>query len=82
MAYRTTRISVIDFDSAEEYWEKPEVQANIMVAEFVQGKPYTCSALKPSKGKEVTKLNREAYLFDISKTDHIFSVMSEKSYRF
>ena len=50
-----------------------------MVAEFMQGKPYTCQALMPSKGKEVAKLDREAYLFDISMVDHIFdSLVKDK----
>ena len=41
-------ISVIDCDQAKEDWEEPEVQVDIMVAEFVQGKSYTCPALMPS----------------------------------
>ena len=66
-------ILVIDYDSTEEdVWEKPEVQVDIMAAEFVHGKPYTCLTLAPSKGKEVAKLDKKAYLFDISKTDQIF----------
>ena len=46
-----------------------------MVAEFVHGKPYTCPALTFSKGKEVTKPNKEAYLFDIAKVDQIFDYL-------
>ena len=60
-------ILVIDCELAkEDLWEEPQVQADIMVAEFVHGKPYTCPALTPSKDKDVAKPNREAYLFDIS----------------
>ena len=36
-----------------------------MAAEFVQGKLYTCPALTPSKGKEVAKLKKEMYLFEL-----------------
>ena len=69
-------ISVIDCDQVEEdVWEEPKVQADIMVAEFVHGKPYTCPALTPSKGKKMAKPKKEAYLFDISKTDQIFSYL-------
>ena len=36
-------ISVIDCDSVEkDVWEEHEMQADIMVAKFVHGKPYTC----------------------------------------
>ena len=63
-------VSIIDYDPAEENaWEELEVQVDIMAAEFVQGKPCTCSALTPSKGKEVAKPDREVYLLDISKVD-------------
>ena len=63
-------ISVIDCGLAEKnVWEEPKVQADIMAAEFIHGNPYTCPALTPSKGKEVAKLDKEAYLFDISKAD-------------
>ena len=69
-------ISVIDCNSAEEdVWGEPEVQADIMAAEFVHGKPYTCPVLTPSKGKEVAKPKKEAYLFDISKADQIFECL-------
>ena len=60
-------ISVIGCDLAEEdVWEELKVQAHIMVAEFVHGKPYTCLTLTPSKGKKVAKFEKEAYLFNIS----------------
>lgn len=64
----------IDCDLAEEdaYEEPPNGQADIITAEFVQGNPYTCPALTPSKGKEVAKSDKEIYLFDISKADQIF----------
>ena len=69
-------VSIIDCDLAEEdAWEEPEVQADIMAVEFVQGKPYTCLALMPSKGKEVAKPDREAYLFDMSKAAQIFNCL-------
>ena len=42
-----------------------------MAAEYIHSKPYTCPALTPSKGKEVARLEKESYLFDISKVDHI-----------
>ena len=52
-------VLVIDCDSAEEdVWEEPEMQAYIMVAEFVQSKPYICPTLTHSKGKEVAKLDK------------------------
>ena len=63
-------ISVIDCDSAEEDTrEEPKGQADIMAAKFIHGKPHTCFALTPSKGKEVAKPEMEEYLFDISKAD-------------
>ena len=63
-------ISVIDCDSFEEdVWEELEVQADIVAAKCVHGKPYTCPTLTPSKGKEVAKTDKKAYLFDISKAD-------------
>ena len=69
-------ISVIDCDSVEkDVWEEHEMQADIMAAKFVQGKPYTCPALTPSKGKEVAKPDREAYLFDMSKAAQIFNCL-------
>ena len=40
-----------------------------MAAKCVHGKPYTCPTLTPSKGKEVAKTDKKAYLFDISKAD-------------
>ena len=69
-------ISVIDYDSAEEdVWEELKMQADIMATEFVYGKPYIIPALTPSKGKEVAKPDKEAYLFDISKADQIFDYL-------
>ena len=52
-------------------WEEP-TQATIMAAEFVYSKPYTYLTLTHSKGKEVAKPDREAYLIDISKANQIF----------
>ena len=46
-----------------------------MVAKFIHGKLYTYSALTPSKGKEAAKLEKEIYLFDISKADQIFNCL-------
>ena len=46
-----------------------------MATEFIHGKPYTHPALTPSKGKEVTKLDEEAYLFDISKVNQLFDYL-------
>ena len=46
-----------------------------MAAEFVYGKPYTYSALTSSKGKEVAKPEKEAYLFYISNVDQIFDCL-------
>ena len=43
-----------------------------MATEFVQGKPCTYPSLTPSKGIEVTKPEKEAYLFDIFNDDHNF----------
>ena len=40
-----------------------------MAAKFIHGKPYTCLALTPSKGKEVAQPENESYLFDISKAN-------------
>ena len=59
-------ILVIDSDSAkEDTWEEqPNGQADI-----VHGKPYTCPTLTPSKGKKEAKLEKEVYLFNISKAD-------------
>ena len=69
-------ISAIDYDSVEEdIWEEPKGQVDIIAAKFVHGKPYTCPALTPSKGKEVAKPEKEAHLFDISKADNIFDCL-------
>ena len=46
-----------------------------MATKFVQGKLYTCPALTPSKGEEVAKPYREAYLFEISKANQIFDCL-------
>ena len=51
------------------------MQADIMAAKFVCGKPYACLALTPSKVKEVAKPEKEFYLFDISKADQIFDCL-------
>ena len=67
---------IVDCDSTEEdVWEEPKVQADIMAAEFVHGKPYTYLVLTSSKVKEVAKLNKEVCLFDISKVDQIFDCL-------
>ena len=69
-------VSVIDCNWAEEdVWEEPEMHADIMAAEFLQGNPYTCPTLMPSRGKEVAKLDKEAYLFDISKANQMFNFL-------
>lgn len=54
-------ILVIDYDLVEEDAREDQlnVQADIMVAEFIQGKPYIYLALTPSKGKEVAKRKRK-----------------------
>ena len=63
-------ILVIDRDSTkEDAWEELEVLTDITMAKLVHGKPYTYPTLTLSKGNEVVKLNKEAYLFDISKAD-------------
>ena len=42
----------------------------LIVEEILKEKPYLCLALRPSKGKEITKSeSKEEYLFDISKAD-------------
>ena len=46
-----------------------------MADKLIHGKPYICSALTPSKGKEVAKPDKKAYLFDISKVDQIFDCL-------
>ena len=46
-----------------------------MVAKLVHGKLYTCPPLTPSKGKEVTKPDKDSYLFDISNADQIFDCL-------
>ena len=47
-----------------------------MATELLRGKPYTCSALSPIKGKEKVKNEeKETYLFDISKVDQIFDFL-------
>ena len=54
--------SIIEHDSAkEDGWEdQPNVQEDRMATKFVQGKPYTCRALTPSKGKEVANPEKKA----------------------
>ena len=69
-------ISVVDYNLVEEdVWKEPEVQVDILAVEFVHSKPYTCPALTPSKGKEMAKPNKEAYLFNILKVDKIFDCL-------
>ena len=46
-----------------------------MAVKFVQGKPYICPTLTLSKGKEVAKPEKKAYLFDISKANQIFDYL-------
>ena len=47
-----------------------------MVAELLEGKPYTFLVLTPAKGKQKIKTEeKEAYLFDISKADQIFDFL-------
>ena len=61
-------IEIIDF--------LKEQVSEVMVAEIVKGKPYSCPALKPSKGKEVVCLeNKEEFSFDISKANQIFDYL-------
>ena len=63
-------ISIIDYDLVkEDIWAEPEGQADIMAAEFVHDKSYTCPSLTHSKGKELAKPEKKAYLFGISKID-------------
>ena len=45
-----------------------------MAAKFIYGKPYTCP-VTPFKVKEVAKLDKESYLFDIFKADQIFDCL-------
>ena len=69
-------ILVIDCDLADDdVQEELVVGADIMITKLVHGKPYTCPALTPSKGKEVAKLDKEAYLFNISKVGQIFDCL-------
>ena len=52
-------VSVIDCDSTEEdLLQEPEVQADIMTVEFVQGNPYTFPTLMPLKAKKRLNLIR------------------------
>ena len=54
-----------------------------MAVEFVDGKPYTYLTLTSSKGKEVAKLENEAYLFNISKANQIFDcLVKDKQIKF
>ena len=47
-------ISVVEYDEP-----RGEIAGyEILAAEIVHGKPYTCPALKPSKGKEVAKADQ------------------------
>ena len=67
-------MSIIDSDMPMEIIDLSEEQlSKVMVAEIVKGRPYSCPALKPSKGKEVVHSeNKEEFSFDISKADRIF----------
>ena len=54
-------------DSLEKHTSK------VIIVEILKGKPYTCLALRPLKGKEVVRSeNKEEYMFDISETNQIF----------
>ena len=70
-------ISIIDCDQTKEYAQKEPSNrhVDIMAVEFVQGKPYICPTLTLSKGKEVAKPEKKAYLFDISKANQIFDYL-------
>ena len=71
-------MAIVDHDSANEEGNKEEgvEQGEIMTAELLGDKPYTCLALTPTKGKEKVKAEeKEAYLFDISKADQIFDFL-------
>ena len=67
-------MAILDYDSADEEGNDEEgaVQGEIMTAKLLGGKPYTCPALTPAKGKENVKTEeKEAYLLDISKADYL-----------
>ena len=50
-----------------------EEQIEIVAAEILKRKTYTCPAPRPLEGKEVTE--KEKFLFDISKADQIFNYL-------
>ena len=64
-------MSIIDNDMQVEITGLLDKQlSKVMVAEIVKWRPYSCLALKPSKGKEVICLeNKEEFSFNISKAD-------------
>lgn len=66
-------ITVVDYADPIDINEYEDDQStDILAAEILRGKPYSCPALKPSRGKEVVKTeSRESYIFDISKADHL-----------
>ena len=63
-------ISLVNVD--EEYGEVFQKEVEIMAAEILWGKPYSCPVLKLGKNKEFAGDVKLKYDFDISKPDKIF----------
>ena len=68
-------MSIIDSDMSTEIIDFSNEQLfEVMAAEIVKGRPYSCPELKPSEGKEmVHSENKEEFSFEISKVDQIFN---------
>lgn len=64
-------VAIVEYEDSEE--EEIDPTTDMMHVVIIQGKPYSCPALKAPKGKEVqTSKNKVEYAFDISKVDQIF----------
>lgn len=64
-------ISLVNVD--EENLEAFKEEAEIMVADILRGKSYSCSALNPRKNKGVARDGKFEYDFGISKACQIFN---------
>lgn len=67
-------VSVVDMEDSDN--NSADQSVDIMAAEIVRGKPYSCPALRSAKGKEVNvSNNRIEYSFDISMVKQIFDYL-------
>lgn len=66
-------VSIVDVEDDSDNDDSSGPAKDIMSAEIVMGKVYTCPAPRPAKGKEKENFEGKVeYSFDISKDDEIF----------